>query len=658
MPGEVIVGFAAEAGAAQRAAALAPLDLRGRERIPVEDATVLKLAPGTTVAEALAQLRGTPGVAWAEPNAVFHRMVIPDDPAFPAQWGLRNVAQVVQGQPDGQARTPGADIHAEAAWDVTVGSPAVKVAIVDGGVDTSHPDLTGNAALGLNLGEVGGGREANGIDDDKDGLVDDWRGWDFRDDDNDPADEDTMGHGTLVASVIAARGGDGIGVTGVAWYAGLIPIRAMSPNGEGDAVDVAAALTYAAARGARVVNVSLGSSTPSQVVQEAIAASPNTLFVVAAGNAGSDLDEAPTYPCAVPLQNVICVTATDQADALPSFANYGGATVHLAAPGDQILGANPGGTYHYLRGTSFAAPFVSGAAVLAFAAKPAASTAQVRAALLAGADRVAGLAGKTITGGRLNAAATLAALGAPPAGPAVQLTAAEPGAGAARLTGRVVPRGRAVAHYFEYGPTSAYGAATATRSLAPDAGPTDVAETVVAPPDEPLHYRLVAADVDGVTLGPDQVTAPIAPADPITPGSVETNPSAGPLTGRPPQDKGADRSASAGAANGAETKPAQRPRVAVRRAGGRWFLTLRLGAPGEVAGRLERRRQPTGRSAFATTYARVMGLPRRGVPAGARRISLGHLKAGAYRLTLDVRTGNGRVRIVKAFRVTAAAARV
>jgi hypothetical protein len=253
-------------------------------------------------------------------------------------------------------------------------------------------------------------------------------------------------------------------------------------------------------------------------------------------------------------------------------------------------------------------------------------------------------------------AATLAALGAPVAGPAIQLTSAEPGAGTARLTGRVVPRGRAVAHYFEYGPTSDYGSATPTRSLAPEAGPTDVAETVAGTPGEPLHYRLVAADVDGVTLGPDRVIAPLAPADPIEPAPLVPDQPPGSVTGGAPPVKGADRPPAPARPSRVESGPARpRPKVAVRRSGKRWFLALRLGAPGDVAGRLERRRQHAGRSAFATSYARVLGLRRRGLPAGARRIPLGRLKAGAYRLTLDVRTGDGRVRIVKAFRVTARA---
>ncbi len=651
MPGEVVVGFAPDAGPATRAAALAPLEIRAREGAPVEDAVVLRLRPGTTVAEAVAELTGRPGIAWAEPNAVFHRMGVPNDPAFGAQWGLRNVGQEVNGFPGG---TAGADIHASAAWDVSVGSAAVKVAVVDGGVDTTHPDLAGNALLGVNLGESGGGRENNGVDDDGNGLVDDWRGWDFRDKDNDPSDEDSTGHGTHVASVIAARGGDGIGVSGVAWYAGLIPIRAMSPNGAGDAVDVAAALAYAAARGARVVNVSLGSNTPSQVVEEAIAAAPNTLFVVAAGNAGDDLDEMPTYPCALKLSNVICVTATDQNDALPGFANHGGSVVHLAAPGSRILGANPGAAYRYLSGTSFATPHVAGAAVLALAARPAASIGQVRAALLSSVDTVSGLTGKTITGGRLNAAATLAAIGAPVPGPAIQLSSAEPGVGTARLTGRVAPRGRAVAHYFEYGPTAAYGSTTPTRALAADAAATDVAETVPAAPGQPLHYRLVAADVDGVTVGPDLVlvSPPAEPTQIVTPPVEPVTPVV------PVTETGRQTVTTRRSAQPATRQAAPRARVAVRRAGARWFLAVRLDGPGVVTGRLERRRQPEGRAALATQYARVLGLHRRGMPAGDRRIPLGHLRPGVYRLTLVVKAPGGEsVQIVRAFRVTAAAAK-
>ena len=642
------MGFVDGATPAMRAAALGSVPLRDREALPVPDAAVVRLGPGISVPRAVERLEARAAIAWAEPNVVFRRSVVPNDPAFAFQWGLANVGQAVEGRPG----VAGADVRATAAWDRTVGSPAVRVAVVDGGVDAGHPDLAPSVANGVNPGETGGGREGNGVDDDGNGLVDDWRGWDFHDGDNDPGDQDEIGHGTHVASVIGARGNDGFGIAGVAWQMGLIPVRAMSTGGLGTAVDVAAALAYAAARGARVVNVSLGSSTPSRIVTEAIAAAPNTLFVVAAGNDGDDLEEAPTYPCALTLANVVCVTATDERDGLPVFANFGAKTVHIGAPGVGILGALPGGGHQLLSGSSFAAPYVSGAAALVLAAHPAASTAQLRTALLASADPRPGLAGRVVSGGRLNIAAALVSV--PPAapGPAVFSAAAAPQAGAVRLAGLVTPREGPAAYFFEYGPTPAYGSTTPTRPLAPALEPTEVSELVPAPAaGAALHYRLVAADVAGITYGPGQVLpGPPGATTPTAPAAAVFGPAAVP----PEAPPGSAAAAGPGAMTGRSA--AAPPRIAVRRRGARWFLSLRLGAASVVTGRLERRRPArAGTRGAGGRYASVRGLRRRGHPLGERRFPLGRLGPGRYRVTVEVRSGAGRSLLVRAFRVPATA---
>ncbi len=223
------------------------------------------------------------------------------------------------------------------AWDLIRGG-AVTVAVVDTGVAYDHPELAPN--MWVNPGETGGGRETNGVDDDGNGFVDDWRGWDFVGEDNDPRDYN--GHGTHVAGTIGARGNNATGVVGVNWQVRILPVRVCDGTGICTLFDVARGFIYAAAMGARVVNASLGGPF-SDYMGEAIAGAPDTLFVVAAGNGSADNDDpsTPTYPCNYPYPNVICVAATDQDDRLAWFSNYGATSVDLGAPGVNILGTVP-----------------------------------------------------------------------------------------------------------------------------------------------------------------------------------------------------------------------------------------------------------------------------------------------------------------------------
>ena len=332
---------------------------------------------------ALAALLDDPGVVWAEP--VRERRVQAD--ATP--WGVARVS-------------------APAAWASTRGAGAT-VAVVDTGAELSHPDLA--ARLTGNPGERGGGREANGIDDDLNGLVDDWRGWDFNADDNLPADGN--GHGTHVAGTVLAAD-DGAGVVGVAPHAQLLVLQALGANGSGWSTDVAAAFDYAGDLGVPVVNASLGSESPTMVERTAIAAHPSTLYVVAAGNGGSDGvgddndGASPDYPCSYTEPNIVCVGATRSDDAIASFSNFGATTVDLFAPGTSITSAYLGGAYGAMSGTSMATPHVAGAAALVAAAHPAWTASARKQALLASADPIAGLAGKAVSGGRLDAAAAVA----------------------------------------------------------------------------------------------------------------------------------------------------------------------------------------------------------------------------------------------------------
>jgi thermitase len=412
-PGELIVRFAPSADAGDRR------DLRARagvdlaESLPLRGLQLVEAERGKGTRAAERTLERSDSVLYAEPNYYRSSSLRPGDPLFGLQWGLENI-----GQSDGLA---GADVGAVEAWDVTTGSPSTTIAVVDTGVLLDHVDLAG--AGWINAGESGSGRETNGVDDDGNGFRDDSRGWDWVEDEGDPADEN--GHGTHVAGIAAARGDNSLGVAGTSWGSRVMPLRVLDPDGSGTVSDAVAAYGYAAAEGAQIVNASLGSPSFSLAERDAIAAAPDTLFVVAAGNGGADEvgddnDVVPEYPCAYPLANVACVTATDRSDLLASFSNFGPAAVDLAAPGVEIVSTWRGG-YAYLSGTSMAAPHVAGAAALLLSAEPSLTTEALRAALIDGVDPLDSLDGRVASGGRLNIARSLAIAAAgsapPPDGP-------------------------------------------------------------------------------------------------------------------------------------------------------------------------------------------------------------------------------------------------
>jgi subtilisin family serine protease len=280
------------------------------------------------------------------------------DPRADEQWSLQGDA------PMGIA----------SAWRQTTGAD-VTVAIVDSGIDLAHPDLVPN--LWTNPGEV----PDNGVDDDHNGYVDDVHGFDFVDGDGTP--QDVNGHGTHVAGIVAARGGNGIGVSGVAWRARLMAVRVLDGDARGTTSTVAQGIRYAVDNGARIVNLSLAGPAPAGDLESAIqyAGRRGVLVVAAAGNDGRDLAGAPTYPAAYPEDNVLGVAATDQRGALSAISDFGPGA-DLAAPGEDILSTALGGGYEWRTGTSMAAPHVTGALVLLAAARPDLDAAGLRDALL------------------------------------------------------------------------------------------------------------------------------------------------------------------------------------------------------------------------------------------------------------------------------------
>ena len=356
-------------------------------------------------------LDSLPEVARAEANGlVFPAAFEPNDPDYltGSQWGLRN-----DGLAGGLA---GAEIDAAGAWEITAGDANVVIAIIDGGIDISHPDLAPN--VWRNPGEIPG----NGIDDDGNGFVDDVFGWDFRNGNASVFDAGDNDHGTLVAGVAAARGGNGTGGLGVAPLARFLPLKFIG-NGGGSTSDAVSALNYVTMMrgrgvGIRVANLSWGSGDSSWFLGQAIEAAgrADVLVVASAGNEGLDQDRAffPNYPSGFDSANLLAVAATDRSDRLWASSNYGLTRVDLAAPGVAILSTVPGRSFDLRSGTSFAAPFVAGVAALAAAADPSISVTELRAAILAGVDSSAGLIGKTASGGRLNAAATVRLVKPPP----------------------------------------------------------------------------------------------------------------------------------------------------------------------------------------------------------------------------------------------------
>jgi thermitase len=331
VPGEIVVGFRSGADGSERAAARSAADVRAERSLLVRGAQLVKVERGQTVEEAITALEKRPDVRYAEPNWIYHAgSTTPDDPRFGGLWGLDNTGQAVNGHGSG---TVDDDIDAPEAWDRNRGSMSTVVAVVDTGVASEHPDLAPN--MWSNADEVAG----NGVDDDGNGKVDDVRGWDFVDDDDNPWDYD--GHGTHVAGTIAARGDNGVGVTGVAWQASIMPIRVLDALGYGSNADITDAFTYAADSGAKVVNASLSGEARSQALSDAITNHPDTLFVVAAGNDGENNETSSVYPCNFTAANLICVAATDNDDTLAGFSNYGATSVDLAAPGVDVDSTRP-----------------------------------------------------------------------------------------------------------------------------------------------------------------------------------------------------------------------------------------------------------------------------------------------------------------------------
>jgi subtilisin family serine protease len=285
---------------------------------------LVRIPDTADIAAVKAKLDADPRVEYTSYNYIRHIFSTPDDPLYSQEWGLHNT-----GQTGGLA---GADIRGPESWDITTGSPTVVIAVIDTGVDYRHPDLAQN--IWTNPGEI----PDNGIDDDANGFIDDYHGWDFGMNDKDPMDVE--GHGTHCAGTIGAAGNNAIGVTGVNWKVSIMPLKAVDFHGQFTDSSLIDSINYASMMNASVISASWGGNSNDAAMKEAIEAS-GALFVAAAGNDGLDNDIIPVYPSGYNSTNVLSVAASDANDSRIPFSNWGKTTVDIAAPGVDILSTRP-----------------------------------------------------------------------------------------------------------------------------------------------------------------------------------------------------------------------------------------------------------------------------------------------------------------------------
>jgi subtilisin family serine protease len=465
-PSDILVAFT-PAALAQGSPIALPGTVIGTPLPLVPGLYEVDLEAGTSLAQALQEYQADSLVRYAEVDGLLTSAMTPNDPQFSSQWDM-------------------AAISAPAAWNVTTGSTAVTIAVMDSGIDYTHPDLYQN--VWLNQAEIPnlpfapgtgltGSRRSELADENGDGLItfadltykapngtypdqglgkitaangghvvtaadilqpmvtetingvlydtgqggwaysgntqdgdtahpNDFIGWNFVANTNDPSDDN--GHGTHVSGTIGAVGNNGVGIAGLDWNAQLMPVKWLGSNATGSVSTFVLGLNYAVQHGAKISNNSWAGSF-SQSLYDAVnaARSAGQIFVAAAGNGATNNDLTPTYPANLGLDNVVSVAATDNNDNLASFSNYGLNTVALGAPGVNILSTLPGGNYGQDSGTSMAVPHVVGVMALVWTEHPTWTYSQVIAQVLNTTDKIPSLQGKTSTGGLLDAAAAL-----------------------------------------------------------------------------------------------------------------------------------------------------------------------------------------------------------------------------------------------------------
>ena len=527
VPGQVIIKYSPDATAEDKAAIRADLGGNVLKTLDLIGAEVLEVR-NYSVNGAVQAYMFDEDVAYIEPDYIVTVFETPNDPMFNLLWGLENTGQT--------GGTAGADIDATRAWDVFTGSDDVVVVVIDTGTDYTHPDIAANAWA--NPGEIPG----NGIDDDGNGFIDDVRGWDFYNDDNNPMDD--HGHGTHCAGTIGAVGNNGIGVVGVNWTVKIMAVKFLSSGGSGSTSDAIDAISYATMMGVDVMSNSWGGGGYSTALEDAIEAAyaAGIMFVAAAGNSSTNTDTYPHYPSSYPTGNVISVAATDHNDELASFSNYGLVSVDLGAPGDDVYSTFPGNSYGTLSGTSMATPHVSGAVALVMGRFPAMNVDQVKALILNSVDPIPALTGRCVSEGRLNVFNCVAEPDSIPPDAVDDLAASNPASNTMDLswtaTGDDGYLGTASYYDVRYStmPIDEGNFFSATRDFgSPDPGPPGTPETMMVKGldfnttyyfavkviDEYGNYSDVSNVATGTTLGiPDIDVDPVVMSEDLLSGAV------------------------------------------------------------------------------------------------------------------------------------------
>lgn len=352
-----------------------------------------------TQASVISQLSQNSNVEYVEPNLIYKTQATPNDTLFSSLWGMKNTA------------TPGVDIAAERAWDIITDTGKIVVAVIDTGIDFNHSDLKSN--MWTNEKELLG--EA-GVDDDNNGIIDDFYGANFTTGDGNGNAFDDHSHGTHCAGTIGGSGNNQNGVAGVAWKTRLMAVKFLSASGSGTLEGAVKAIKYAVDNGANVLSNSWGGGGYSQALKEMIeySSQKGTIFIAAAGNNSANNDSTEAYPANYDVPNVVSVAAVGSNGSLASFSSYGKKKVHLAAPGVNVLSTVPNEKYAQFSGTSMATPHVSGVAALVWANEPGLSAVEVKERLVKTVSPLASVKTKTISGGIVNAYNALSNIVAPP----------------------------------------------------------------------------------------------------------------------------------------------------------------------------------------------------------------------------------------------------
>ncbi len=396
VPGEFLLKLQATARTQSRAALEKALGAEILREHKAQNILVVRRSLVELASSSLQTLIDNPLVEIAEPNYIYHAEKMPTDPDFRKLWGLKNTGQADQRT----SGTPGIDIDAEHAWDITTGSADVVVAIIDTGVDYNHPDLKDN--MWVNEAEKNG---QPGVDDDGNGYIDDIYGYNFSNENNptpDPLDDN--GHGSHCAGTIGAHS-DSTGIVGVNWNVKIMPVKFLSAGGGGSLEGAILAIDYATKMKAKIMSNSWGGGGESELLKEAIqrAHEAGALFVAAAGNDGMNTDANPHFPSSYPVDNVLSVAAIDNQGNLASFSNFGRKSVDVAAPGLNVYSSFMAGGYQWLSGTSMATPHISGIAALLLAANPTMTGMDLKNRIQSTTRTLPSLRNKVGSGGMANA---------------------------------------------------------------------------------------------------------------------------------------------------------------------------------------------------------------------------------------------------------------